>query len=150
MMEMYLSICFNCMIWSDHEICWGGIDIGTSEDGDVVVNLGPVALRNALADPDDVATLLLLQLEEGVEDSKVELLHESILVQPHLNHLVSDLGKQSNNTDLLLEEFILQGFLPRVSACSLKALLVLAVVFRHLPHLQTKSFSILVVKCLAK
>ena len=52
-----------------------------------------MALRNALADPDDVATLLLLQLEEGVEDSKVELLHESILVQPHLNHLVSDLGK---------------------------------------------------------
>ena len=109
-----------------------------------------MALRNALADPYDVATLLLLQLEEGVEDPKVELLHESILVQPHLNHLVSDLGKKSNNTNLLLKEFILQGFLPRVSACSLKALLVLAVVFRHLPHLQTKSCLILVVKCLAK
>ena len=31
-----------------------------SEDGDIVVNLGSVALSNALADPDDVAALLLL------------------------------------------------------------------------------------------
>ena len=117
------------------EIKYEGKQSSNSEDRDVVIDLCPVALSHTLADPDDVATLLLLQLEEGVEDSKVELLHESILVQPHLNHLVSDLGKQSNNTDLLLEEFILQGFLPRVSACSLKALLVLAVVLRHLPYL---------------
>jgi len=87
-----------------------------SEDRDVVVNLSPVALCNAFTDPDNVATLLLFQLKEGVEHTKVELLHESILVQPHL----------------LFEELILQGFLPRVGACSLKALLVLAVVLRHL------------------
>jgi len=45
-----------------------GIKIGTtSEDRDVVVNLGPVALGNTFTDPDNIATLLLLQLEEGVE-----------------------------------------------------------------------------------
>ena len=57
-----------------------------SEYGDIVVNLGSVALGNALADPDDVATLLLLQLEEGVEHTEVELLHEGVLVQPHLKN----------------------------------------------------------------
>jgi len=40
----------------------------TSEDRDVVVNLGPVALCNTFTDPDDVSALLLLQLEEGVEE----------------------------------------------------------------------------------
>ena len=54
------------------------------EDGDVVVNLCPVALSHTLADPDDVATLLFLQLEEGVEDPEVELLHESVHVKLHL------------------------------------------------------------------
>jgi len=39
-----------------------------SEDRDIVVNLSPVALGNAFADPDNVAALLLLQLEEGVEE----------------------------------------------------------------------------------
>ena len=62
-------------------MCNGGKD---SKNGDVVVNLGSVALSHALADPNDVPTLLLLQLEEGVEDPKVELLHEGVLVQPHL------------------------------------------------------------------
>ena len=78
-MEMYLSICFLIMkcAGEDESKCH-------SEDGDVVVDLGSVALGDALADPDDVAALLLLQLEEGVEDAKVELLHEGILVQPHL------------------------------------------------------------------
>ena len=37
---------------------------------------------------------------------------------------------------LLLKEFILQGFLSRVGAGALEALLVLAVVLRHLPHLE--------------
>ena len=37
--------------------------------------------------------------------------------------------------NLLLKEFILQGFLSRVGAGALEALLVLAVVLRHLPHL---------------
>ena len=38
-------------------------------------------LSHALSDPDDVATLLLLQLQERVEHTKVELLHERIDVQ---------------------------------------------------------------------
>ena len=51
---------------------------------DVTINLGAVSLRHTLGDPDDVATFLLLQLDERVEDTKVELLHERILHQLHL------------------------------------------------------------------
>ena len=57
-----------------------------SKDGDVVVDLCPVALSHTLADPDDVPALLFLQLEEGVEHTEVELLHEGVLVQPHLKN----------------------------------------------------------------
>ena len=62
---------------------------------------------------------LFLQLEEGVEDAEVELLHEGVDVEP----------------DLVLEELVLQGLFAWVSAGTLEALLVLAVVLRHLPHL---------------
>ena len=50
----------------------------------VAVDLGAVSLRHTLSDPDDVATFLLLQLDERVEDTEVELLHERILHQLHL------------------------------------------------------------------
>ena len=39
------------------------------------------------------------------------------------------------DANLLLKELVLQGLLARVGAGALKALLVLAVVLRHLPHL---------------
>ena len=68
------------------EIKYEGKQSSNSEDWDVVVNLCPVALSHTLADPDDVATLLLLQLEEGVEHTEVELLHKRVLVQPHLRN----------------------------------------------------------------
>ena len=68
------------------EIKYEGKQSSDSEDGDVVVNLCPVALSHTLADPDDVPALLLLQLEEGVEHTEVELLHEGVLVQPHLKN----------------------------------------------------------------
>ena len=68
------------------EIKYEGKQSSNSEDWDVVVNLCPVALSHTLADPDDVATLLLFELEEGVEHSEVELLHEGVLVQPHLKN----------------------------------------------------------------
>lgn len=54
------------------------------EDGDVVVNLGAVALGNALGNPYDVATFLLLELHKSVENTKVELVQEGQLVQFHL------------------------------------------------------------------
>merc|ERR1719382_2009853 len=101
------------------EIKYEGKQSSNSEDWDVVVNLCPVALSHTLADPDDVPALLLLQLEEGVEHTEVELLHEGVLVQPHL----------------LLKELVLEGLLARVGAGALEALLVLAVVLGHLPHL---------------
>ena len=84
-------------------------------DGDVVVDLGAVTLRDALCDPHDVAHLLednvspnskitrkttpklgeckiflylLLQLDECVEDAKVELTHVRVDVQFHLGKLM--------------------------------------------------------------
>ena len=47
---------------------------------------------------------------------------------------------QRNMRHLLLKEFVLQGFLSRVGAGALEALLVLAVVLRHLPHLEKWNF----------
>lgn len=47
-----------------------------SEYWNVVVYLGAVALSNAFSNPDDVAALLFLQLDIGVEDAIVELVHE--------------------------------------------------------------------------
>lgn len=54
------------------------------EDGDVVVYLGLLSLCDTLGDPDDVATLLLLQFDVGVKYPEVELLQESKCVQLHL------------------------------------------------------------------
>jgi len=89
------------------------------QDWDVVIDLGPVALCHTLGDPNDVAALLLLELEQGVEDAIVELLQESINVQLHL----------------VFEELILECLLAGVGAGALEALLVLAVVLGNLPHL---------------
>lgn len=55
-----------------------------SENWNVVVDLGSMALSHALGNPHNVATLLLLQLEERVEDAIVKLLHEPIHVQLNL------------------------------------------------------------------
>lgn len=57
------------------------------KDGYIIVNLGPLSLRDTLSDPDDVTTLLLLQFDVGVKYSKVELLQESKCVQLHLGKI---------------------------------------------------------------
>ncbi len=57
------------------------------DDWDVVVNLGPMTLGHTLCNPNHVPTLLLLQLQVGVEDAKVELTQESIHVQLHLKSI---------------------------------------------------------------
>ena len=56
-------------------------ELFTMEDFKLIL---PVALCHTLGDPNDVAALLLLELEQGVEDAIVELLQESINVQLHL------------------------------------------------------------------
>lgn len=72
--------------WSQHtqthtcEEAWARV----LKDGDIVVNLGTVALGNALSNPHNVATLLFLELHKGIEDTKVELVQEGQLVQFHL------------------------------------------------------------------
>jgi len=91
----------------------------TLQDWDIVVDLGPMTLRDTLGDPDHVATLLLLQLQQRVEHPVVELLQERVDVQLHL----------------VLEELVLEGLLAGVGAGPLEALLVLAVVFCNLSHL---------------
>ena len=54
------------------------------EDWDVAVDLGSVFLRHAFSDPGDVPILLFLQLDVRVEHSEVELVHERLLHQQHL------------------------------------------------------------------
>lgn len=46
------------------------------EDGDVVVNLGAMALCNALSNPHNVSAFLFLKLHKGIKDTKVELVQE--------------------------------------------------------------------------
>ena len=52
----------------------------------------------------------------------MELLHERVHIE----------------SDLVLKEFILQSFLSRVVARTLKTLFILAIELCHLPHLRTK------------
>lgn len=73
-------------------------------DGDVVVNLGSVLLGDALCNPHNVATFLFLEAEVGIEHSKVELVEESIDIEPHL----------------VLKELVLEGLLSGVVAGALK------------------------------
>ena len=40
-----------------------------------------MVLRDALGDPHNVADLLLLELDKGIENAKVELQEESVLVE---------------------------------------------------------------------
>lgn len=54
------------------------------QNGYVVVNLCSVLLRNALCDPHDISALLLLQLEIGIEDPKVELVEKGIDIELYL------------------------------------------------------------------
>ena len=58
------------------------------EDGDVVVDLRLLSLCDTLCDPDDVASLLLLQLEVGVEHAQMELLQKGQRVQLHLRERI--------------------------------------------------------------
>ena len=110
------------------------------EDRDIVVNLGAVALGDALGNP-HVATLLLLELHKGVENTKVELVQKGQLVQFHLQTkervVCKGLGPESGlgqqplpstsrpSTHLVLEESVLQGLVSRVAARTFEKQLVL-------------------------
>lgn len=59
------------------------------EDRDVVINLGPMALGDALGNPHNVATFLLLELHKGIENTKVELVPET----PTCSVSPADLGR---------------------------------------------------------
>lgn len=72
--------------------------ISSLEYGYVVVYLGLLSLCDTLSDPDDVATLLLLQLDVGVKHSKVKLLQESQCVELHLGREQSP--QRDRNTEV--------------------------------------------------
>lgn len=111
------------------------------EDRDIVINLGAVALGDALGNPHNVATLLLLELHKGVENTKVELVQKGQLVQFHLQTkervVCKGLGPESGlgqqplpstsrpSTHLVLKESVLQGLVSRVAARTFKKQLVL-------------------------
>jgi hypothetical protein len=114
------------------------------EDRDVVVNLSTVALGDALSNPHNVATLLLLEFHKGIEDTKVELVQEGQLVQFHLwtetgvvyrwqwpesglshNPPYVWQALQETCAHLMLKEPVLQGLVSRIAACTLEEQLVL-------------------------
>ena len=61
-----------------------GAQIGSClEDRDVLRHLSLLSLHNTLGNPNDVADLLLLQLEVRVKHTVAELLQEAEFVQGH-------------------------------------------------------------------
>lgn len=51
------------------------------QNGDVVVDLCTMFLRDTFCNPNDVAAFLFLQFQIGVKDSKVKLLHKRVDIQ---------------------------------------------------------------------
>src|SRR5690349_12951335 len=100
-------------------------------------------LCDAFCNPHDVATFLLFQLQVGVENSKVELLHESIDVQfdlkrkGYLKLIEIVINNQSN---LMFEELIFQSFIAGVVSRAIEQSRVFSVVF-------SDSFYLFVVIC---
>ena len=80
-----MSPTVQCKQTASH-LAWSSmrLKLECSEDGDVAVDFGSVSLGDALADPDDVATLLLLQFDERVKCAEVKLLHKGVLHKQHL------------------------------------------------------------------
>lgn len=73
------------MCVNDFLCCSSGCDL---EDWNIVVDFCAMLLCHALGDPYDVATFLFFELKVGVEDSEMELLHESVNVQFDLKKLI--------------------------------------------------------------
>ena len=81
-------------------------------------------LGNAFGDPDDVAILLFLQFQIGVEDPEVKLSKKGIHVQFHLRK--SELSvRDSRRSHFVFEEFIFDGLVTRVRSSSLEQHFVL-------------------------
>lgn len=89
----------------------------------VIVDLGTMALRHTLGDPNDITAFLLLEFHERVEDAELKLAQEGSDVQLHF----------------VLEELVFQrflsGFSAAASACIVEKCLVLGILFRHEAHL---------------
>lgn len=73
-------MCFWRCIWIWRGV-WTSINL---KYGDVIVDLGPVALGDTLCDPHNVTTLLLLQFDVRIKDTEVELVQEGQFIQLHL------------------------------------------------------------------
>ena len=56
-------------------------NINYLQDRNVVINLSSLSLSDALGDPHNVPTFLLLQFNVRVENTVVKLLHEAVHVE---------------------------------------------------------------------
>lgn len=75
------------------------VSVRDLQNWNVIVDLGAMLLRNALGDPDNVAAFLFLELQIGVEDAEVELLHKCVDVQFDLKmDLVTMMHRKSQIT----------------------------------------------------
>ena len=54
-----------------------------------------MALGNALSNPDNIAHLLLFQLNESIEDAKMKLLHEGKFIEMNLKTTQGNMGNVS-------------------------------------------------------
>ena len=72
------------------------------KDWNVIVDFCSVTLSDALCNPDDVSALLLFQLEERVENAKVELLHERVDIQFDLKNENSQTNSYRRSISLTL------------------------------------------------
>lgn len=94
------------------------------QNGNVLVDLCSVSLRNALGDPDDVSHFLLLELYESVENSKVELVQIGMKVQFHLKKInvkirVFETKKQTSYSKNLSSKVFSPGLIPLPSNSAL-------------------------------
>ena len=121
--NIVLNITDKCEQWRDvitrEKLGCNDLLIFIRKYGDIIIYFGLVMLRNALGDPDNVPALLFFQLQEGIEYTKMELLHKCVSVQ----------------VDFVLEKLVFQGSFAWVSSCSFKAHLVIWIVFSDASNL---------------
>lgn len=113
----------------------------------VVVDLRTMSLRDALSYPDDIAHLLLLQLDERVEGTEVELVKVRLHIQLHLNYrecstrrpdrplLKAKRTARDHRANLVLKKLVFQRLFPRSIASAFEQWLVVRIKFAYLLHL---------------
>lgn len=123
------------------------------ENWNVVVDFSTVFLSHTFTYPNNVSAFLFLQLQVGVEDTKVELLKECIDIQAYLKCTTMVLLTSYvyiflhvnlmwflwicviTDTYLIFKESVFQSLITSIAASTFKECLVLSIVFSHSFHL---------------